>query len=172
MLHSFAVFITGGNDINSCGIDTAVTKNVGKLCNILFDTVKHSCEQMPQVMRKHLLRIDSCLFAKSFHLSPDVGTAYGLSGFGNENTSRLYSLLRRIAEQFLLQFFHDKYRPGFPFKRYDCFSVFDSLHRYVLQFAHTNTSAANRLNRSLPFCLAVFTSRIYSALVSSFSSEQ
>ena len=44
MFHAFAVFTAGGNDVNSGGVDTAVAENVGKLCNILFDPIKHSCE--------------------------------------------------------------------------------------------------------------------------------
>lgn len=46
IFHSFAVFRAGGNDINSSCVDTAVTENIGKLCNIFFNTVKCSCEQV------------------------------------------------------------------------------------------------------------------------------
>lgn len=46
IFHSSAVFRTGGNDINSSCVDTAVTQNVGKLRNIFFDTVKCACEQV------------------------------------------------------------------------------------------------------------------------------
>lgn len=46
IFHSFAVFCAGGNDINSSCVDTAVTENIRKLCNIFFDAVKCSCEQV------------------------------------------------------------------------------------------------------------------------------
>ena len=46
IFHSFAVFRAGGNDINSCCVNTAVTQNVGKLCNIFFNTVKCACKQV------------------------------------------------------------------------------------------------------------------------------
>lgn len=46
VFHSFAVFRTGGNDINSSRVNTAVTQNVGKLCNIFFNTVKCACKQV------------------------------------------------------------------------------------------------------------------------------
>ena len=161
MLHSFAVFITGGNDVNSCSVDTAVTEDISKFGNIFFNAVKHPCEQMPQIVRKHLLRIYSCLLAKPFHFPPDICTAYRFACAGDKNRTCLDFLFRRIAEQFLLQFFHDKYRPVFPFKRYDCFSVFDSLHRYVLQFAHTNTSAANRLQNKVQPLVTLLLCRIH-----------
>ena len=44
VFHAFAVLAAGGNDIDPCGVDTAVAENVGKLCKILFDPIKHSCE--------------------------------------------------------------------------------------------------------------------------------
>ena len=46
IFHSSAVFCAGGNDINSSCVDTAVTQNVGKLCNIFFNTVKCACKQV------------------------------------------------------------------------------------------------------------------------------
>ena len=145
IFHTLTVFIAGGNDINSCGVDTAVTENIGKLGNILFNPVKHPCEQMTKVMWEHFLRIYACLLTKPFHLPPDVGATYRFACAGDKNRTCLDFLLRCIAEQFLLQLFHDKYRPGFPFKRYGCFSVFDSLHCYKLQFAHTDTRTADGL---------------------------
>ena len=42
LFHTLTVFCPGRNDINSCCVDTAVTENVGKLCNILFDAIKHT----------------------------------------------------------------------------------------------------------------------------------
>lgn len=108
IFHSFAVFRTGGNNINSSCVDTAVTKNVGKLCNIFFNPIKCACKQMAKIMRKHLLRIDICIFAQGFHLSPDIRAVYRLSAFRYKNHTVFYSLLCCIAEQFLFQFFHDK----------------------------------------------------------------
>ena len=40
------MFSAGGDDINSCRVDAAVTENVGKLGNVLFDTVEHPGEQV------------------------------------------------------------------------------------------------------------------------------
>ena len=85
MLHSFAVFITGGHDVNTGGVDTAVTENIGELGNILFNAVKSAGKQMPQIMREHLLRIYACLLAKPFHLPPDIGAAHRSARSCNEN---------------------------------------------------------------------------------------
>lgn len=46
IFHSFAVFRAGGNDINSCCVNTAVTKNIRKLCNIFLNPIKCACEQV------------------------------------------------------------------------------------------------------------------------------
>lgn len=85
MFHPSAMFITGGNDVNTGGVDTAVTENIGELGNILFNAVKHPCEQMAEVMWEHLLRIYACLLAKPFHLPPDIGAAHRSARSCNEN---------------------------------------------------------------------------------------
>ena len=46
IFHSSAVFRAGGNDINSSCVDTAVTQNVGKFCNIFFNPIKRACKQV------------------------------------------------------------------------------------------------------------------------------
>ena len=75
IFHSFAVFGAGGDDIYSCGVDATVTENVGKLCDILFNAVKHTGEQVAKIVRKDLLRINICLYTECFHLSPDIRAA-------------------------------------------------------------------------------------------------
>ena len=44
------MFITGSENINSCGVDAAVTDNIGELGNILFNPVESSCEKVTQIM--------------------------------------------------------------------------------------------------------------------------
>ena len=46
IFHFFAVFRAGGNNINSCCVDTAVAENIRKLCNIFFNTIKCACKQV------------------------------------------------------------------------------------------------------------------------------
>jgi len=102
IFHPTAMFRAGGNDINAGCVDTAVPENIGKLGDVLLNTVKHSCKQVPKIMRKHFVRVYICFFAQCFHFSPNVCTAHRLSVFRHKNRTRLYSLLCCIAEQFLL----------------------------------------------------------------------
>ena len=87
MFHPSAVFIAGGNDINSCCVDTAVTENIGEFCNVLFNAVKNTSEQVAQIVRKYFLWIYPRLLAKSFHLPPDIRAAYWFACSCNKNTS-------------------------------------------------------------------------------------
>ena len=61
--HTLTMFRACADDINSCRIYAAVTENVGKFGDVLFNAVKHSGKQVAQVVGKDLLRIDICLFA-------------------------------------------------------------------------------------------------------------
>ena len=38
------MFSTGSDDVNSSGVNTAMTKNICEFSNIFFDTVESSCE--------------------------------------------------------------------------------------------------------------------------------
>ena len=104
-LHPLPVFSSGGDDINSRCIDTTMPQNIGKFGDVFLNPVKHPCEQVTQIVGKHLLRVYPCFLTQAFHIPPDIGAAHGLTGAGDENGSRLYFLLRNIAEQFLLQGF-------------------------------------------------------------------
>ena len=59
----------GGDDINACGVNAAVTEDVGELGNIFFHAVKRARKQMPQVVRKHFAWIDICILAELFHFT-------------------------------------------------------------------------------------------------------
>ena len=76
IFHTLTMFVAGGDNINSCGVDTAVTEDVCELGNVLFYAVECSCEQVAQIMRKHLLRIYPCLLTKAFHFTPYVSSAH------------------------------------------------------------------------------------------------
>ena len=109
IFHPLTVFGASADDIDAGRVDTAVTENVGKLGDVFLDTVEDAGEQMTQVVRKHLVRIDVCFFAKGLHIPPDVCPADRLATARDEDTARFDPLLRHIAEQFLLQFPHDEH---------------------------------------------------------------
>ena len=92
IFHSFAVFSAGGNNINSSCVDTAVSENISKFCNIFFNAVKCACKQVAKIMWKHLLRIDICIYAQGFHLSPNIRSVYRLAAFCYKKSYRFLFL--------------------------------------------------------------------------------
>lgn len=66
------VFRSGGHNIDSGGVDGAVTQDIGKLCDVLFDTVKGAGEKLSQIVGKHLGRLYPGRFTQLFHSRPDV----------------------------------------------------------------------------------------------------
>ena len=60
ILHTAAVLRAGGDDIDSRCVDTAVTENVRKLGNILFNPIEDPCKQMSQIMGEYLFGINIC----------------------------------------------------------------------------------------------------------------
>ena len=40
IFHALTVFISGSDNINSCGVNTAVSENICELGNVLFNAVK------------------------------------------------------------------------------------------------------------------------------------
>ena len=53
------MFIAGGDNINSCGVDAAVAENIRQLGNILLDTVKGPGKELPQIVGKYLTFLDT-----------------------------------------------------------------------------------------------------------------
>lgn len=66
IFHSFAVFGAGGDDIDPSRVYTAVTENVSKFCDVLLNPVKHTSEQVAQVMRKYFFGLTFASSHKSF----------------------------------------------------------------------------------------------------------
>lgn len=145
ILHPLAVLRAGGDDINAGRIDAAVTENVGELCNVLFDAVKHPGEQVAQIVRKHLFRVDLRLLAQGFHLPPDICPVDGLARAGHENHPAFDPLLRRIAEQFLFQRLYDKNCPSLRLAVHHRFSAPDRFHGDIPQLADPDAGSADGL---------------------------
>ena len=143
--HTLTVFCTGRDNINSCCIDATVPENVGKLGDILFDTVENSGEQMPQIMRKYLFGFHLCFKAEVFHFPPNICATHRLARAGNENCARREFLLGYIPKQFLLQITNDENVSRLALERDCSFAFADGFHGDELQFADTDASTANRL---------------------------
>lgn len=137
--HALTVLDACGDDINSCRVDTAVSENVGKFRDILFDTVEHTSKQMSQIMRKNLLRIDIGILAKAFHFSPDFRPTDRSACLRYKDKPLTYSAFLNIPEQFFLKFLYKKYSSRLSFERDGCFAASDRIDRYKLKFTHTDS---------------------------------
>ena len=112
---------------------------------------------MPQIVRKHLFRIDVRIPAQLFHIPPDIGTADRLTVFRDENGTGLYFLLSNILQQFLLQCLDDKHRPPLALAEHHRFTTLDRFDGDEFQLTHTNARAANRLQDKIqPLVAFVF----------------
>ena len=102
ILHSLAVFRAGGDDINPRGIDAAVAEDIGELGDVLFQPVKRTGEQMPEIMREHLAGIDVRVPAQRFHLPPDIRAADGLAAAGDKDRACCDTLFLGVLQQLFL----------------------------------------------------------------------
>lgn len=82
------MFCTGGDDINSRGIYTAMSENISELGNVLFDAVECTGKQMTKIVREYLISRYPCLLTQCFHFTPDVTSAHRLTGFSDKDTPR------------------------------------------------------------------------------------
>ena len=73
--------------VDACGTQAAVSQEVSKAHDVLFDAVKGSCKQMAQVMGKDLLFRNTGLFAKRFHFLPYIASVKRLAAFCHEYLS-------------------------------------------------------------------------------------
>lgn len=87
IFHLAFMFSTGSNNVDPCGVDTAVTENVGELGYILFNTVKCTGEKMAKIVREYLIRRYPCLLAQRFHLTPDITSTHRFTGFSDKDTA-------------------------------------------------------------------------------------
>ena len=85
ILHSSAVLVACGYDIDPRGVYTAVTEDVGEFGDVLFQPVKRAGEQMAQVVRKYLIRIHVRVLTQRLHLPPDIRTADRLAAAGDKD---------------------------------------------------------------------------------------
>ena len=149
MLHSALVFCAGGNDIYAGGVYIGVSKNIGKLGDILFQAVKGTGEQMAQVVREYLAWTDLCLFAQCLHISPYIYSAHGLASPCEKDGPRDYILLLCVTEQLFLQVADYKYAAVLALTAYRSFSLVNCLDGYILQFADADARPADGLDNKV-----------------------
>ena len=128
LFHPSTMFCAGGNNIDPCRVDTAMTENVGKLGNVFFNAVKHTGEQMTKIMRKYFFGIDLCFNAEVFHFPPDIRAAYRLARTCHEHGTCRNFLFRYIPKQFPLQITDDENTSRLALER-DCCLAFATAYR-------------------------------------------
>ena len=91
------MFVAGSDNIDSCGVDAAVTEYIRKLGNVLFNAVEGARKQMAQIMRKHLLGDNPRLHTQVFHFTPNVASIHRLAAAGYKYSTLCDFLLCCIA---------------------------------------------------------------------------
>ena len=79
------MFLPCGHDIDTSGVDTAVSQNICQLSDVLIDSVKCPGEEFSQIVRKHLAFLDTGGFTQLLHLPPDAAAVEGLAVFTNKD---------------------------------------------------------------------------------------
>ena len=127
------MFGSGGHDVDARGVDAAVAEQIGKLGDVLLYLIKSPGKELPQIVRKHLVRIYVCLCAKPLHGCPDVAAVQRLAGSGSEDAPASDPGAVRVLQQELLQSLRDQNAPHFALARDRNFAAPDGLHRKILQ---------------------------------------
>lgn len=70
------------NKVNARRFDARMPENIRQLDDLLVCAVKRRCEQMAQVVRKDLPRVDARAGAQLFHFRPNLISRHGLAAYG------------------------------------------------------------------------------------------
>ena len=83
------------NKVNARRFDARMPENIRQLDDILVCAVKRRCEQMAQVVRKDLPRVDARAGAQLLHLRPNLIPRHGFAAFGaKDRAGGVFSALR------------------------------------------------------------------------------
>ena len=55
------MFIAAGNDVDACGINTAVAENICQLGDVFFKAIENSCKKVAQIVWKYFFGTDTCI---------------------------------------------------------------------------------------------------------------
>ena len=144
---------SGGHNIDSCGIDAAVTQNVCQLRNILLNAVEGPGEQFPQIMGKYFGGIHLRGLTQPLHLGPDIAAVQGVAIAGDEDPPVGSSAFFSILQQQLLQLARNENRPRFTFASNRDLTLKDRLYRKVSQLRHPDPGAADGLDHQIQLLL-------------------
>ena len=109
------MLLSGSHNIDTGGVNGAVTQNTGQLGNVLFNAVKGSGKQLSQIVRKHLAFFDTGDFTQLLHLPPDAAAVQRLSVSADGDFTGFDTTALCIVQQNILQLARNENRPGFAF---------------------------------------------------------
>ena len=74
-MHGFelcVVLFSCFNEINAGGVDAAVAQKIGQLGEVAVKAVVNHSEEVPEVVREDLPRLDAGCSAETLHLCPEL----------------------------------------------------------------------------------------------------
>ena len=80
-VHASLVLFPCRNNIDSCGVNIAVSQHICQLHNIFVGFIKCSGKQVAKIVRENLLWIHPGAVAQFFHHFPDIAAVHWLSIF-------------------------------------------------------------------------------------------
>ena len=128
-----AMLNTGGHNIDSCGVNAAMTQYIGKLCDVFFNAVKSACKQLSEIVGKHLARFDTGSFTQLFHRRPDVTAIQIFARSCDKDCARNDPLPLCVIYQYIFQLARNDDRPGFIFAVHGDLAMPNRLHSKITQ---------------------------------------
>ena len=147
LLDLAAVFGTAGAGVDAGGVDAAVAENGGQMLNVLLDLVKAPREQMPKIVREHLLRSYPRRPAQSLHHRPDVGAVQRAAGTRYKHAALADAFLLAVPAQLCAKRARQKHHPAFPLVVYLHLTSVQRMYRKVFYLADPNAGGADGLHQ-------------------------
>ena len=131
------------NKVNARRFDARMPENIRQLDDLLVCAVKRRCEQMAQVVRKDLPRVDARAGAQLFHFRPNLISRHGLAAFGAKDRAGGGFLPRGKLEQLAAKLGRQQNGTDFTFERNFCFAVLRRFDGDILHLADADAGGAD-----------------------------
>ena len=148
---------SAGGDIDSGGVDAAVSQHIRQLGDVFLRFVKRRGKQVPQIMREYLGGKYPGGFAECFQCFPNITAIHFFSGSGQKDRAGFSVSVLCVAQQLFPEHAGNQNGTVFPFTLNGSAAVSYRLHRDESQLRNPDTRGANGLNQKpepfvLPLC--------------------
>ena len=150
--HAFqlpSVLRTGGHDIDSSGIDAAVSQDVCKLRNVLFHCVEGPSEEFAEIVGEYFFRINLCAGAQAFHLCPDIAAVHRVTAAGAKQDPFGDLFLSGKGQQTFSKLSRNEDIPGFSFAPHGNGSNGYRLNCEILEFRYSDSSSTDGFQKQI-----------------------